>query len=102
MVAAGGEEAFQEGGTVGAREQLRAGQGAFGGVGVQVEGDTLVGGAVEGGVAVQEAWRTVLAVRQQGAQGAGVGRRVQLAGVPQHPGQQQDGLRARDPYARGE
>ncbi|GAA3216747.1 hypothetical protein GCM10020256_19240 [Streptomyces thermocoprophilus] len=76
----------------GAGEQGGARQGALGGVGLQVEGDAGVGGAVPGEMAVEEVVERPLGCGQQGAQGAGLGGDIQLAGVPADPGQQQHGV----------
>ncbi|CAM5709590.1 hypothetical protein SVIOM342S_00505 [Streptomyces violaceorubidus] len=102
VVAAGREEAFQQGGAAGPGEQFRARQGAFGGVGGEVEGDAVVGRAVPGQMPGEEAVvrGPVRGAVQQVAQGAALGERVQFAGVAVHPGQQQHPGGALDEDAR--
>jgi len=87
VVAAGGEEPFQERRALRAPDQLRGGEGAFGGVGAESEGGAEVGGAVEGGVAGEEVGVrvVVLGVRQEFPQRAGLGEGVRLPGAPPYP-----------------
>ena len=101
MVAAGREEALQEGGALRTADQLRAGQGPFGVVRVEVEAGTEIGGAVQGPVAGEEnGVRVLVAVLgQERAQLARLGEDVQLTGVVPDPGEEEQGAGVLDPDA---
>lgn len=89
------EETLQQRPAAGAFQQLGAGEPALVRFGVEVEGDALVGGAVEGEVASEQ---VVVELRQL-AQGALFPGDVQFAGVSADAGEQQHGLRAGHPHA---
>lgn len=104
MVAARREEAFQEGGAVGAAEEDGTGQGALGLVGAEVEGDASVGGSVPSGVAVEQAGvdggevpaggpGAAAGSRRGPRSGAHADSRVGPRSVPRSPGQCPEVLR---------